>query len=107
MKWGKLFGGSSRKLPIWAALCSACADGSNPAYPAQVKHPIMVMVQAPESEAQNAIYALLQSNGWREPVIEKLKILDEPFRSDDPMMHACHEGAISKDGGIVVYSDPI
>jgi hypothetical protein len=65
------------------------------------------MVCTPESEAQSSIYALLQSNGWREPEIKNLKLLDEPFHSDDPIMHSCHESAIKKDGGIVVYSDPI
>lgn len=101
------FGIRSKRFPIWAALCTGRADGSNPKYLARAKHPIMVMVRAPESEAENAIYSLLQSNGWREPEIRNLKMLDEPFHSDDPFMHACHEGAIKSDGGIVVYSDPI
>ncbi len=65
------------------------------------------MVCVPELEAGEAIYSLLQSNGWREPEIQKLKTLDDPFHSDDPIMHACHESAIKRDGGIVVYSDPI
>ena len=65
------------------------------------------MVRAPEPEAQSAIYALLQSNGWREPEIKNLKLLDQPFRSDDPIIRACHESAIKKEGGIVVYSNPI
>jgi hypothetical protein len=42
-----------------------------------------------------------------EPEIKKLKLLDQPFHSDDRAMRACHEGAIKKEGGIVVYSDPI
>ena len=29
-----------------------------------------------------------------------------PFQSDDPNMRTCHESAVMKDGGIVVYSDP-
>ena len=44
---------------------------------------------------------------WREPEIKNLKLLDEPFHSDDLSMPTCHENAIKKDGGIVVYSDPI
>ena len=36
----------------------------------------------------------------------KLKLVDEPFQSDDPIMRTCHESAVKKDGGIVVYSDP-
>ena len=65
------------------------------------------MVRAPEPEAENAICSLLQSNGWHEPEIQTLKMLDEPFHSDDPIMRACHDSAIKREGGIVVYSDPI
>jgi len=65
------------------------------------------MVREPESGAQSTVYALLQSNGWREPEIKSRKRLDQPFESDDPTMHACHESAMKKDDGIVVYSDPV
>jgi len=65
------------------------------------------MVRAPEPEVQDTIYDLLHSNGWREPAIKNLKLLDQPFHSDDPVMCACHESAIKKKGGLVVYSDPI
>ena len=106
MRWGKPFGIRPKKL-VWAALCTGRADGSNPKYLAHVRHAILAMVRAPEPEAQSAIYALLQSNGWREPEIKNLKLLDQPFHSDDPTMRACHESAIKKDGGLVVYSDPI
>ena len=92
---------------MWAALCTGRADGSNPKYLSGAKHPILVMVRAPEVEAENAICSLLQSNGWQEPAIRSLKILDEPFHSDDPFMRACHEGAVDGKGGVVVYSDPI
>ena len=107
MKWGKLFGTRSKRLPVWAALCTGRADGSNPKYPAHAKHAILAMVCALEPDAQTTIYALLQSNGWRESEIKKLKLLDDPFLSDDPIMHTRHESAIKKDGGIIVYSDPI
>jgi hypothetical protein len=107
MGWGEFFQSSAKGAPIWAALCTGLADGSNPKYLAQVRHPILVMVRAPEPEAEDAIYTLLQSNGWHEPTIRNLKKLDHPFQSDDPIMRACHEGATKRDGGIVVYSDPI
>jgi len=107
MKREKFFGTRPKRLPVWAALCTGRADGSNPKYLAHVRHAILAMVRAPEPEAQSAIYALLQSNGWCEPEIKNLKLLDQPFHSDDPTMHACHQSAIKKDGGIVVYSDPI
>ena len=100
MNWEGLFGNRPKGLPVWAALCTGRADGSNPKYPAHSKHAILAMVRAPEQEARNAIYALLQSNGWREPEIKNLKLLDQPFHSDDPTMLTCHENAISKDGGI-------
>jgi len=54
------------------------------------------MVRAPKPEAESAVYALLQSNGWRKPEIRSLKMLDHPFHSDDPTMRACHEGAMNK-----------
>ena len=63
------------------------------------------MLRAPEPAALSSIYALLKSNGWREPEIKNLKLLDEPFHSDDPTMRACLENAIKKDCGMVVYSD--
>ena len=65
------------------------------------------MARASESDARSTIFALLQSNGGREPEIKNLKLLDQPFHSDDPTMRACHESAIKKEGGIVVYSDPM
>jgi hypothetical protein len=65
------------------------------------------MVRSAETEAESAIYSLLRSNGWREPAIQSLKTLNDPFRSDDPIMRTCHEAAVKKEGGIVVYSDPM
>jgi hypothetical protein len=47
------------------------------------------MVRAPEPKAQSTVYALLQSNGWRELEIKNLKLLDQPFHSDDPVICAC------------------
>jgi hypothetical protein len=108
MRWRKLFGIEPKTtLPLWAALCTGRADGSNPNYVAHVKHAMLAMVYAPEPEVRSAVYALLQTNGWREPEITNLKLLHQPFHSDDPAMRACHENAIKRDGGIVVYSDPI
>jgi hypothetical protein len=102
MRWGK-----PKSLPVWAALCIGRADGSNPQYLAHAKHAILAMVRVSEPDAESAIRALLQSNGWREPEIKNVKLLDHPFPSDDPIMVACHESAINKTGGIVVYSDPV
>jgi hypothetical protein len=39
-------------------------------------HAVLAMVRAPESDAQSAIFALLQSNGWREPEIKNLKLVE-------------------------------
>jgi hypothetical protein len=107
MRGGEFLGVRPKRFPVWAALCTGRADGSDPKYLPQVKHAILVMVRAQESEAENAISSLLQSNGWREPAIQNLKKLVEPFQSDDPIMRACHERANKSGGGIVVYSDPI
>ena len=107
MRWGEFPRGRPKDEPIWAALCTGRADGSDPNYLAHAKHPILVMVRAQKSEAENAVYSLLQSNGWRDPTIQNLKLLEEPFQSADPIMRASHEGAIKREGGIVVYSDPI
>ena len=107
MTGGKLFGFRREELPLLAALCFGRADGSNPKFPAHEKHAILAIVRAPESEAESVIYALLQSNGWREPEIKNLKLLNQPFHHDDPTMRACYESAIEKEGGMVVYSDPI
>ena len=71
MRLGEFFSLRPNRFPIWAALGTGRADGSNPKYLGPVKHAILVMVRAPESEAENAIYSLLQSNGWREPKIQR------------------------------------
>jgi len=81
MKWRSFLGVGSKALPIWAALCTGRADGSDQKYPAQTKHAILAMVRAQESDAENAICSLLQSKGWGDPTIQKLKKLDQPFHS--------------------------
>lgn len=65
------------------------------------------MVRAHESEAENAISSLLHSNGWVDLELRNLKLLNEPFHSDDPTMVACYENATKKQAGIVVYLDAI
>ena len=107
MGWKRFFGLRAEGLPVWAALCAGRADGSNPQYPAGQKHAILAMVRASESEAENAISSLLRTNGWGDLEFRNLKLLNEPFHSDDPTMIACHENATEKQGGIVVYSDAI
>jgi len=93
MKWRTFLGVGSKTLPIWAALCTGRADGSDQKYPAQAKHAILAMVRVQESDAENAICSLLQSRGWRDPTIQKLKKLVQPFHSDDPIMRDCYERA--------------
>lgn len=107
MPWEKPFGIHQEGSPVWAALCFARADSSNAKYPVREKHAVLAMVRAPQPEVEGIVCALLQSNGWREPEIKNLKLLDQPFHSDDPIMRACHESAIKEDGGFVVYTDPI
>ena len=107
MKDEKLRVFGPKEPPVWAALCIGRADGSNADYVAYVRHPILVLVGSPESELEGKICDLLRSKGWREPEIKKLKLLNQPFQSEDPVMRACHGNAIDKEGGIIVYSDPI
>jgi len=107
MKLAELFNPRPERLPVWAGLCVGRADGSNPGCPARQKHAILAMVRARESEAENEISSLLHSNGWSDLELRNLKLLSEPFHSDDPDMVACYENATKKLGGIIVYSDPI
>jgi hypothetical protein len=65
------------------------------------------MVRANESEVENAICSLLNSKGWSHPELRNLKLLNQPFHSDDPVMLVCYENATRSLGGIVVYSDAI
>ena len=65
------------------------------------------MVRAKPQFAEKAVCALLETNAWHTPVIKKMKQLPDPFKSDDPDMIDCYNGAIEKDGGIIVNSDPI
>lgn len=99
-----LFAGRKK---IWAALCTARANGSKPGYDAGIKHALTAMVYAREQDVQDRVSALLNDNGWKDIVIDRLKQLDEPFHSEDPVMIACYEAAKNKDGGIVIYSDPV
>ena len=107
MGWEKFFRSRGESLPVWAGLCVGCADGSNPQYATGEKHAILVMVRARESDAEKAISSLVQSKGWTRPELRQLKLLNEPFHSDDPLMLTCYENATKKQGGIVVYSDVI
>ena len=107
MKWPSFLRVGSKALPIWAALCTGRAYGSDQKYPAQTKHAILAMVPAQESDAEDVICSLLQSKGWGDLTIQKLKKLVQPFHSDDPIMSDCHERAAKSGAGIVVYSDPI
>ena len=52
------------------------------------------MVCTVEQDAEKATHALMRSNGWRDSEIARLKRLEDPFQSNDPVMIACYEGAI-------------
>ena len=106
MRWGK-FLTPDKILPIWAGLCVGRADGSDAQYPAGQKHAILAMVRARDSDARNAICSLVHSKGWSHAELRVLKLLNEPFHSDDPVMLACYEKAATKQGGVVVYSAAI
>jgi len=106
MKLSSLFARPDKRQ-VWAALCTAQADGSDVRYRANAKHATLVMVCAPQSEAERKAVALMEANGWNDPAIKNLKLLNTPFVNEDPAMHACHRAALDGDGGIIVYSDEI
>jgi hypothetical protein len=95
-------------VPVWAVLTTAVADGSDRKYPAGEKHAILVMVRAMEAGVAIAVDATLRARGWSKLVMERFKLLNEPFHSDEPVMAACYESAMGEErGGIVVYAEPI
>ncbi|HEX3941153.1 MAG TPA: hypothetical protein VHX11_06700 [Acidobacteriaceae bacterium] len=107
MKWNLIFGRKDTLLPVWAALCEAIADGSDPRYPSGARHALVVMVCCDKKGLEDKTRGLLGENGWIRPVITSVKRLEHPFHSDDPTMLACYAGAVEKDGGIIVYQDSI
>jgi hypothetical protein len=99
--------GDQNKARMYLALCVARADGSNK-YPIGEKHALLVMVLADAAEdAENKIPPRLEARGWVKAAIDQLKLLGEPFQSDDPIFHDCYDDALHGDVGIVVYRDPV
>ena len=97
-----------RKTPtVQAALCTASADGSVATYPAGVRRALLAMVRAEESQMEGAILALLQAQGWHDARIIESKQLEVPFLSGDREVRACYVNAVTSDGGVVVYTDPV
>ena len=92
---------------VWATLCTGIADGSIEQYPSGAKHAILAMVKAQETEVEEKILALLSECGWSGLEVTRMKLLDDPFKSDDPDMLRCYKGAMERDLGIIVYSDPL
>ena len=96
-----------REPEVYAALCTARADGSVRQYRAGQEHDILAMVRAGEHDVDHALTALLEREGWRDVVIEERKKLDVPFFTKDREVSACYVNAVTSDGGIIVYSDPV
>ena len=107
MPSNRLFRDKGTANDIWAALCEARADGSDPAHQSGARYPLLVMVRCSEQEVEGKVYSLLKTYGWQERQVKRLKMVAQPFHSDDSMMQACYEGVVQRDGGIVVYSDPL
>ncbi len=107
MPWNRLFRNKVPASDVWAALCEARADGSDPSRPNGVRYPLLVMVRCSEDALESSVLSLLKTYGWHDPRVKKLRKVAQPFHSDDSNMQACYEGAVRRDGGIVVYSDPI
>ena len=100
MKLSALFARRDEKQ-VWAALCTASADGMDARYRAEAKHAILVMVCATESGAETKVAVLLEENGWNELTLKNLKLLSTPFVSEDPDMYACYRAALDRGGGII------
>jgi hypothetical protein len=107
MRLSRLFRNKGRGTDIWAALCEARADGSDPAHQSGVRYPLLVMVRSSEDELEGKVFSLLKTYGWQEPRVRQLKKVAQPFHSDDAIMRDCYDGVVQRDGGIAVYSDPI
>jgi len=97
-----------RRIPtVYAALSTARAGDMMGRYPAGERHSILAMMRCEGAEIESAMITLLESHGWRDVVIEEWKQLEMPFLSDDRQVRACYVGAMTSDGGLVVYSDPL
>jgi hypothetical protein len=107
MQGNRLFRNKVPASDIWAALCEARADGSDPAHQSGVRYPLLVMVRSAQDELEDKVVSLLKTYGWQEPQVKQLKKVAQPFHSDDAMMRDCYDGVVQRGGGIVVYSDPI
>jgi hypothetical protein len=92
---------------VWAALGTACANGSDAQYATGEKHAFLVMARSDEQHVQDKVAALLCSNGWQDVVTERIKLLDRPFQSADAVMLACYDATTRKGSAVVIYSDPI
>jgi hypothetical protein len=68
---------------------------------------ILAMVRATVPNGEDAVHALIKSQGCRELEITELLLVAAPSHSDDPVMRACHQRASAQDGPFVVYTDSI
>jgi hypothetical protein len=106
MNWLRTLPGLLRKMQVWAAVGTARVL-KDTRYSSQEKYAFLVMVQSDEPRVEERVAALLNLNGWRDVVIDRIKLLDSPFDSDDRVMLDCYKTAAQTGGGIVIYSDPV
>lgn len=100
-RWG-------RKTPaVYAVLCTAQADGSNAKYRAGERHTMMVMVNTTESTVETSMAELLHMQGWSEIAVLEQQLLEVPFFSKDRAVSACYVSAVTSDGGLIVYDEPV
>jgi hypothetical protein len=107
MEWPRTLNGIFRKSEVWAAVGIARADNSAAQYPCGEQHAFLVMVQSDEQHVEERAAAFLVANGWTDVVIERIKLLNQPFHSNDAVMLGCYDAATRKGRAIVIYSDPI
>jgi hypothetical protein len=49
----------------------------------------------------------LNPNGWKDVVVDRIKLLESPFHSDDAILLGCYAATTRKGGAFIIYADPI
>jgi hypothetical protein len=96
-----------RRRQVWAALGTAHADGKDSQCPSGKKHAFLVMVESDEQQVEERVAALLSRSGWTAVLMERIKLLERPFHSNDAVMLGCYDATTQKGGAVVIYADPI
>ena len=107
VKWPSALQRFARTNQVWAALGTARADSEDAQYPSGEKHAFLVMAKSNERQVELRVASFLATNGWKDVVIERIKLLNHPFHSDDAVMLDCYNATTRKGAGAIIYSGPI